>query len=235
MSFSEKLILALDFPSCRQALHWVDLCIPYIKKFKVGSLLFTREGPQIIREIQKKGGEVFLDLKYHDIPTTVAQAGRVAAELGVFMFDVHAMGGIEMMQRVRQTIDQTVSKRKPLIVAVTVLTSLSQGDTDRLGFHDDSKNLVLRYASMAQEAGLDGVVCSVDEVSAVKKTLGPSFLTVTPGIRFEENSRDDQKRIAGPQRAIEQGADYLVLGRAIFEAKHPLEVLKTTLEKFSYA
>src|SRR3990167_110461 len=160
MNFSKKLILALDFSESKEALEWVRRLLPYVKIFKVGKQLFTSNGPQIIRDIYKEGGQVFLDLKYHDIPNTVAGACRKASELGVFMLNVHAMGGLEMMQAAKTAIDES-SKHKPLLIAVTVLTSFSEKNLKEVGISIPLKQLVLHYAKLAQNAGMDGVVCSV--------------------------------------------------------------------------
>src|SRR3989338_3271960 len=186
MSFSKKLILALDFAESKEALQWVDRLLPFVKTFKVGKQLFTSSGPQIIRDIQQRGGQVFLDLKYHDIPNTVAGACHEASKLGVFMLNVHAMGGLEMMQAARQAIDKNTSKNKPLLIAVTVLTSFSEQNLKDVGIVIPLKELVLQYAKLAQKAGMDGVVCSAQEVKSIKKECGKNFLVVAPGIRIEE-------------------------------------------------
>jgi len=219
----------------------VDACLPYAKTFKVGKQLFTREGPAIVREIQARGGRVFLDLKFHDIPNTVAAASRSVAELGVFMFNVHAMGGIEMMRAARRAVDGTTAKNKPLIIGVTVLTSLSQPDLELLGIHEIPEVVALRYAEMVKSAGLDGVVCSVHEVEQIKKQCGKDFLTVTPCIRFADNTlkNDDQQRIATPEGAMKAGSDFLVIGRALFASKDsprsPIDRLKKMIKDCSHA
>src|SRR3989338_9793800 len=187
MSFSKKLILALDFAESKEALQWVDRLLPFVKTFKVGKQLFTSSGPQVIRDIQQAGGQVFLDLKYHDIPNTVAGACREVSKLGVFMFNVHAMGGVEMMQAARAAIDEgTSTQNKPLLIAVTVLTSFSEQNLKDVGIAIPLKQLVLQYAKLAQKAGMDGVVCSAQEVKSIKKECGKNFLVVAPGIRIEE-------------------------------------------------
>lgn len=235
MSFSKKLILALDFSQPKEALQWVDRFLPFVKTFKVGKQLFTSAGPQIIRDIHRKGGQVFLDLKYHDIPNTVAGACREASELGVFMLNVHAMGGLEMMQAVRQAIDEVASKNKPLLIAVTVLTSFSEQNLKDVGIAIPLKQLVLQYAKLAQKAGMDGVVCSVQEAKDIKKEFGKKFLVVVPGIRLEEQKvlKEDQKRSSGIEAALQSGSDFLVLGRSLFQAKDPLSLLKQTIETYS--
>jgi len=225
MSSQKKLILALDFASAKEALPWVDRCLPYVKLFKVGKQLFTSEGPSIVREIQSRGGDVFLDLKYHDIPNTVAAAVKAASKLGVFMLNVHVAGGIEMMRAAKQAAREANDKadKKLLLIGVTVLTSMST----------PSDKSVVDYAKLAKEAGLDGVVSSVHEVEAIKKACGADFITVTPGIRTADDQKDDQSRIATPQRAIQAGSDYLVMGRSIFNAANPIEKLKQVLQEMS--
>ena len=235
MSFSKKLILALDFSNSHEALQWVHRLLPYVKTFKVGKQLFTSSGPQVIRDIQQAGGQVFLDLKYHDIPNTVAGACREVSKLGVFMFNVHAMGGVEMMQAARAAIDEANPSRKPLLMAVTVLTSFSEQNLKEVGIALPLKQLVIHYAKLAQNAGMDGVVCSVQEAQEIKKECGKIFLVITPGIRLEEKkvSKEDQKRASGIEAALQSGADFLVVGRSLFQAKDPLALLKQTLEKYS--
>lgn len=235
MNFSKKLILALDFSDSKEALQWVDHFLPLVQTFKVGKQLFTSTGPHIIREIQRKGGQVFLDLKYHDIPNTVANACREASELGVFMLNVHAMGGVEMMQEARKALDQNSPQHKPLLIAVTVLTSLSEQNLKDVGITLPLKQLVLHYAKLAQKAKMDGVVCSVEEAKEIKKECGEKFLVVTPGIRLEEQKvlKEDQKRVSGIEAALQSGSDFLVLGRSLFQAKDPIHLLKQTIERYS--
>lgn len=217
-----KFILALDVSTQKEAIDLVKKFLPNIKIFKVGKELFTREGPGVVKEIQQCGGKVFLDLKFHDIPNTVLGASRAACELGVFMFNVHALGGVEMMKAARLAADAS-SKEKgssPLVIAVTILTSLSEKELHELGFQEKPARLAIRYADMAKQTGLDGVVCAAQDVQAIKKKCGKNFLVVTPGIRFEEYSlqKDDQKRIATPEYAIQKGADFLVLGRSFLKS-----------------
>jgi len=232
MNFSEKLILALDFPTEKEALSWVDLCIPYVKTFKVGKQLFTKVGPSIVRAIHERGGRVFLDTKFHDIPNTVAEAVASAAELGVFMCNMHASGGIEMMKAARNAVSKL--EKKPLLMGVTILTSLSSEDLKQLGYKDDVASMVLRLAKLSKEAGMDGVVCSVGDVEMIKAALGKDFITVTPGIRFSDSSfkGDDQKRVATPERAHQVGSDYWVVGRSLFRSEDPLTLLRKTIDKF---
>ena len=235
MSFSKKLILALDFAESKEALQWVDRLLPFVKTFKVGKQLFTSSGPQIIRDIQQRGGQVFLDLKYHDIPNTVAGACYEASKLGVFMLNVHAMGGLEMMKSARQAVDKNTSKNKLLLIAVTVLTSFSEQNLKDVGIVIPLKELVLQYAKLAQRAGMYGVVCSVQETQSIKKECGEKFLVVTPGIRLEEEKvlKEDQKRSSGIKTALQNGSDFLVLGRSLFQAKDPVSLLRQTIERYS--
>lgn len=233
MSFSKKLIIALDFSEPKEALLWVDRLLPQVQIFKVGKQLFTKEGPSIVRAINERGGRVFLDLKYHDIPHTVAAACREACALDVFMLNVHAMGGFEMMQAARKAVDEkSFSKPKPLLIAVTVLTSLSEQNLKEVGIVIPVKQLVVQYAKLAQKAGMDGVVCSVQEAQEVKKECGKKFLVVTPGIRLEDQKilKEDQKRSSGIEAALRNGVDFLVLGRSLFQAKDPVSLLKRTLK-----
>src|SRR3989338_3042416 len=222
MNFSEKLILALDFENAPEAIRWVEMCLPFVKTFKVGLGLFTQEGPSIVREIQNRGGKVFLDLKFHDIPNSVCHACEAVRSLNVFMLNVHCIGGVEMMKRASEVFKTMPSK--PLLIGVTILTSLPS-----------SEKRVLDLGNQAKEAGLDGVVCSVKEVKSIKSKCGKTFITVTPGIRLEESSvkNDDQKRSSTIQEALASDSDFLVLGRSLFQSKDPLKFLKNTIEKFS--
>ena len=237
-NFTEKLILALDVSSSQEALKRVDQCLSLVKTFKVGSQLFTEEGPQVVREIQNQGGKVFLDLKFHDIPNTVVRAVEAATELGVFMLNLHILGGIKMMSMAKKEVEKASGKKvRPLIVGVTLLTSLENEDLKDLNISGDTKELVLRYAGHAKKAGLDGVVCSVHEVSEIKKKIGKDFMTVTPGIRFsnERSLEDDQKRFSGIEEALQVETDFMVLGRSLFQHPKPLELLRQTIETYSHA
>lgn len=228
MDISKKLIVALDFSSGEEALGWVRKLIPTVNYFKIGHQLFTREGPPMVREIQKAGGDIFLDLKFHDIPSTVFEATKSAMALEPFMINVHSLGGTEMMRAAREAVNQYASPRKKtLLIGVTVLTSLTDSSLLELKINAPVQDLVVHYAGLAKKAGLDGVVCSVSEVRAIKKGIGKDFITVTPGIRLEGKgvTKDDQKRIATVEKAFEQGADYVVLGRSLFNSKNPLKTL----------
>jgi orotidine-5'-phosphate decarboxylase len=220
-----RLIFALDVASTKEAIELVDLLKDEVGLFKVGKQLFLHAGPEIIRQIKERGGDVFLDLKFHDIPRTVAKAGAEATRLGVRMFDLHASGSVAMM---RQTIAEVnkVSRTehlvRPKLLAVTVLTSLNTEDLKRLGVRSGVENQVVRLAKLAREAGMDGVVASPHEVARIRKECGRRFLIVTPGIRPPKGVFDDQKRVLTPEEAIRAGANYLVVGSPIRDAADPV-------------
>lgn len=221
-----KILIALDFADPLSALSFVDRLDPGLCRLKVGKELFAVAGPQFVRDLVERGYDVFLDLKYHDIPNTVAKAVQAAAKLGVWMVNVHALGGSKMMHAARQALDELDGIRKPLLIAVTVLTSTEQSDLAEIGLSGTPRENVLRLAKLAQQAGLDGVVCSAQEANELRQLLGEAFCLVTPGIRPEGSDANDQKRIMTPQEAIEAGSSYLVIGRPITQASDPLEVLK---------
>jgi orotidine-5'-phosphate decarboxylase len=232
MDLSEKLIVALDFNSKYQALSCVDRLLPAVKNFKVGKQLFTHCGPSVIEAIHKKGGQVFFDSKYHDIPNTVAGASAQAAKMGVWMFNIHAMGGFEMMRASWQAIDNLNLKTKPLLIAVTVLTSMDGEQLKNLGIHKSTEDLVLDLAKSAKEAGCDGVVASALEVKKIKRQLGKDFIVVTPGIKFEgQQGGSDQKRVATVEQALTDGSDYLVVGRSLLNSKDPVQLLNQTAKR----
>ncbi|MDP1854371.1 MAG: orotidine-5'-phosphate decarboxylase [Candidatus Omnitrophota bacterium] len=211
-----ELIVALDVDSLKKAEKFIDLLYPQVKIFKIGLQLFTLYGPGAVEMVHKKGAKVFLDLKFHDIPNTVAGAASSATSLGIFMFNVHAQGGIEMMQRAKEAACLEASKagiKPPLIIAVTVLTSQINNST--------ILPLVLSFTSNAREAGLDGVVASVQEAGIIREKFGSDLVVVSPGIRPKGVDSGDQKRIATPQDAAKAGSDYIVVGRPILEAKDP--------------
>jgi len=217
-SRAAKLILALDVDSFEKAIYFVNLLYPKIKIFKVGSQLFTGCGPRIADFIRKKGAEVFLDLKFHDIPNTVANAVAQAARLKVKMLTLHISGGPEMLKAaVKAAKDESLDpkQKRPLLVGVTVLTS-----------QETKSGEVLGLAKLGLECGLDGIVCSAQEVMSLREKLGKDFIIVTPGIRPRQTGADDQKRIATAQEAIAAGSDFLVVGRPILEAKEPLKALR---------
>lgn len=221
------VLVALDFAEQRQALELANQLDPASCRVKVGKELFTRCGPSIVEELQKLGFEVFLDLKFHDIPNTTAMAVRAAAELGVWMVNVHCSGGLRMMQACREQLEQF--KQPPLLIGVTVLTSMEQQDLLGLGLQVTPQQQVLRLAELARQAGLDGLVCSAQEAKELKQ-LWPQSVLVTPGIRPAGSATDDQKRIMTPAQAMQAGSDYLVIGRPISKAQNPRQALQEILQ-----
>ncbi|WP_332399510.1 orotidine-5'-phosphate decarboxylase [Vibrio metschnikovii] len=220
----QKVIVALDYEKRAEALAFVDKIDPSSCRLKVGKEMFTLFGPELIRELHRRDFSVFLDLKFHDIPNTCAKAVRAAAELGAWMVNVHASGGERMMVAAREILEPYGNER-PLLIAVTVLTSMEQVDLAGIGINLAPEQHVLRLATLTKNAGLDGVVCSAQEASALKQHLGSSFKLVTPGIRPVGADVGDQKRIMTPIQALEAGSDYLVIGRPITQANHPAQVL----------
>ncbi len=218
------VIVALDYPSVEPALALADRLSPGLCRLKVGKELFTRSGPAVVEALQLRGFEVFLDLKYHDIPNTVAAAVRAAAELGVWMVNVHASGGRRMMEAAADAL-QGLSRR-PLLIAVTVLTSMSDDDLRELGYTQTARERVLSLAALAADSGLDGVVCSAREAPALRAQQGGEFCLVTPGIRLAGDAAGDQRRVLTPADAIAAGSDYLVIGRSITAARDPLAALQ---------
>lgn len=218
-----SIIVALDVNNQRDALSLADQMDPKLCRLKVGKELFTRLGPQIIQELHQRQFDVFLDLKFHDIPNTTAQAVLAAADLGVWMVNVHASGGREMMET-------TISRLKKgnyntHLIAVTVLTSMSNDDLHELGIQANAAEQVVKLAALTKSCGVDGVVCSAQESKILRAQLGPDFLLVTPGIRPADSATDDQKRIVTPQQAIQDGVDYMVIGRPITKADNPQQKL----------
>lgn len=220
-----RLIFALDVSSVPEATELVNLLVHEVGMFKVGKQLFLHAGPQIVQMIRERGGEVFLDLKFHDIPRTVAKAAAEATRMGVRMFDVHASGSLEMMQRTVSEVTKvcrTQGLRRPKVLAVTVLTSLNRDDLKRVGVISGVENQVVRLARLAKEAGMDGVVASPQEIAPIRKECGRGFLIVTPGVRLRGGTWEDQKRVMTPEAAVRAGADYLVIGQPIREAEDPV-------------
>ena len=217
------LIVALDFPRAELALAMAARLDPQQCRLKVGKELFTSAGPALVEALQKRGFQVFLDLKFHDIPATVAGACRAAASLGVWMLNVHASGGRAMLEAARAAVDQSPGP-KPLLIAVTVLTSLASQDLREIGCNADPVAQVMRLASLAAEAGLDGVVCSAQEAGALRQEW-LDLLRITPGIRPAGASLDDQRRVLTPTAALAEGADYLVVGRPVTAAPDPATAL----------
>lgn len=222
-STGPRVIVALDFPTASEALTFTAGLSPQQCRLKVGLELFTSAGPALVEALVQKGFDIFLDLKFHDIPTTVARACEAAARLGVWMLNVHTLGGPAMLQAARVAIDN--SARRPLLIGVTLLTSHNAQDLVALGLHPDPQAQVVRLAALAQQARLDGVVCSAQEAAALRAAHGASFCLVTPGIRLEGAPLDDQQRVLSPVSAVRAGADYLVIGRPITRAADPAGVL----------
>lgn len=218
----KRIIVALDYPDRDQALQMARQLDPALCRVKVGKELFTRCGPGIVEALHALNFDVFLDLKFHDIPNTTARAVRAAAELGVWMVNVHASGGTRMMAAAREQLEQ-VKDNRTLLIAVTVLTSMQREDLAEIGLDVDPMEHVVRLAKLTQAAGLDGVVCSAQEVSAIREAVAGDFALVTPGIRPADSERGDQQRIMTPEQAIQTGSDYLVVGRPITQASVPVE------------
>lgn len=219
------LIIALDTDSRSSALALADRLDPALCRVKVGNELFTRAGPGVVEDLQGRGFQVFLDLKFHDIPNTVAGACRAAADLGVWMVNVHALGGARMMAAAAEAV--AGFRQRPRLVAVTVLTSLDAGDLEAAGLPSDPSALALDLAGLACDSGLDGVVCSAREAAGMRARLGRDWLLVTPGIRPGGAGRDDQRRTMTPAQALAAGSDYLVVGRPVTGADDPAAVLRT--------
>ena len=218
-----KIIVALDYANSASALHLVDQLDPSLCKLKVGKELFTAAGPQLVEKLVAKNFQVFLDLKFHDIPNTVAKACEAASNLGVWMLNVHASGGCDMMQAALDGVNQ--SQHKPYLIAVTVLTSMSQENLHQIGIEISTDEQVLKLAELTHASGLHGVVCSALEAKLLKQHLPQDFLLVTPGIRPVSANKDDQTRILTPSQALSAGASYLVIGRPITQATSPTDAL----------
>ncbi|MDQ7076104.1 MAG: orotidine-5'-phosphate decarboxylase [Gammaproteobacteria bacterium] len=219
-----RVIVALDYPRAESALAFVAKLEPKLCRLKVGKELFTRAGPKLVSQLVGQGYDVFLDLKYHDIPNTTAAACRVAADLGVWMMNVHALGGSRMMLAAQEALDKS-SGQTPLLIAVTILTSMQQHDLQELGISDAPAEMVRRLAGLAQQSGLDGVVCSAQEASVLRQQCGEGFSLTTPGIRPAGADVGDQKRVMTPAEALQAGSDYLVIGRPITQAADPCQAL----------
>ncbi|MEE4244502.1 MAG: orotidine-5'-phosphate decarboxylase [Kangiellaceae bacterium] len=219
-----RIVVALDYDNSDQALDFVKKIDPKLCRLKVGKEMFTYFGPSFVKQLIALGFDVFLDLKFHDIPNTVAKAVAAAADMGVWMVNVHASGGQEMMEKSYQALSSFGSDR-PLLIAVTVLTSMSQPQLNQLGVAGELSDQVINLAGLTHDSQLDGVVCSAQEANLLKSKFGEDFKLVTPGIRPANADSDDQKRIVTPQQAIKNGSDYLVIGRPITKASDPLKAL----------
>lgn len=228
---SSRLIVALDFPDTSQAMTFVKLLSPVDCKLKVGFELFVAGGPEFVRSLVGLGFDVFLDLKFHDIPNTVAGACRAAAKLGVWMINVHASGGDKMMRLAREVLSDI--ENPPHLIAVTVLTSMDAEQLDKVGVTADSPDDQVKHlAGLTRESGLDGVVCSAQEAHMLRETLGDDFLLVTPGIRPEGSQRGDQFRVMTPEEAQAAGVSYVVVGRPVTQSDDPLAVITQINQAF---
>ena len=233
-----KLIVALDVDSAAHALDLFETLRDVVGMFKIGSQLFTAAGPDIVRQIVARGGRVFLDLKFHDIPNTVAAAGVEATRLGVSIFNVHASGGAEMMKRTAAAVAEIANREaltRPEVIAVTLLTSLDQKSLELIGVKDELSSMVARLARSAADCGLDGVVSSPREIRLIRETISQEFLIVTPGIRSSNDANDDQKRTLTATEAIRAGADYLVVGRPILNAEDPVAAAERVVAEIDSA
>ena len=225
-----KIFVALDVETATQAMEIVNDLQGLPIGFKVGKQLFTATGPQLVKDIVASGAELFLDLKYHDIPNTVAKAGIEAAKLGATVFNVHATGGLTMMETTVKALHDKY-KTPPLAIAVTVLTSMAEEDLQQIGITISPEQQVRRLAKLAQQAGMDGVVASAKEIKAIREECGDDFVIITPGIRPASSAKDDQKRVVTPSQAISDGATALVIGRPITQAKNRREACEAILQE----
>ncbi|MDX2465647.1 MAG: orotidine-5'-phosphate decarboxylase [Porticoccus sp.] len=229
---NSKIIVALDYNNTKIANQFVDSISSELCKLKVGKELFTLAGPDFVSGLVNKGFDVFLDLKFHDIPNTVSNAVKVAADLGVWMTDLHASGGRRMMESAKEALEKRGSDM--LLIAVTVLTSFDQSDMDELGFNCSPEDQVRRLASLAKNSGMDGVVSSAMEAQGLRQALGDEFTLVTPGIRPASATGDDQRRVVTPAQAMANGSSYLVIGRPITQSENPVETLLAINQEISH-
>jgi len=230
-----KLIVALDADSFKKAKNFVDELYPTVKIFKVGSELFTTAGPEAVKMIKAKGAEVFLDLKFHDIPNTVAKTVKAAAKLKPLMLNIHASGGPDMIKAASASIKSLPKDKRPILLAVTVLTSIDKSTLRKLGVIRSPIKQVVYLAKLAKTCGANGIVCSPKEIQAVRQSCGKKFIIVTAGIRPAGGSSFDQKRIATPARAIKKGADFIVVGRPITKAANPKKAAEEIIEHIKTA
>jgi len=230
----EKLILSLDLDDAAAAYNLIDKLASHLKYYKIGLQLITKDGPRMVMALKRKGLKIFYDAKFYDIPQTVYNAAYEATRLGVNMMNVHASGGPGMIAKAKEGIQAASDKlqvEKPLLLAVTVLTSMETKDLKKiLDVRLSAKDMVLRLAAMAKKAGADGIVCSPHEIKMIKKELGSDFIVVTPGIRMDNAKKDDQKRVMNPKEAIAAGADYIVVGRPILQAEDKLGMIEKILK-----
>lgn len=231
MTTQSPVLVALDFPTATQALDLARQLSPQDCRLKIGKELFTQAGPHLVESVQDLGFDVFLDLKFHDIPNTVAAAVTAAAKMGVWMVNVHASGGRKMMQAARDAL--TPFAQPPKLIAVTILTSLSDQELIEAGFTAGAGTMVEHLAALAQQCGMDGVVCSAQEATVLRQSLGADFNLVTPGIRLPDSAQDDQTRVLTPEAAMAAGSDYLVIGRPITRADDPQAALAHILSRLA--
>ncbi len=224
-----RIIVALDYPQAAPALELVQRLDPSLCRVKVGKELFTSAGPQLVEQLQRNGFEVFLDLKFHDIPNTTAQACKAAAAMGVWMVNVHALGGRRMMEAAREALANV--GHRPKLIAVTILTSMAQDDLLGIGINSSPARMVSLLAGLVRSSGLDGIVCSAQEAANMRQQYGKDFCLVTPGIRPANAAANDQTRIMTPRAALEAGSSYLVIGRPITQAPDPLQALQDILKE----
>jgi orotidine-5'-phosphate decarboxylase len=224
-----RIIVALDYPQASPSLALAQRLDPSLCRLKVGKELFTAAGPQLVEQLQQRGFEVFLDLKFHDIPNTTAQACKAAAAMGVWMVNVHALGGKRMMEAAREALANIANR--PRLIAVTILTSMAQEDLHDIGINASPSQMVPLLAGLANDSGLDGVVCSAQEAFLLRQQLGKGFCLVTPGIRPANAAANDQARIMTPRAALEAGSSYLVIGRPITQAPDPLVALQEIIKE----
>lgn len=232
LSKDPKVVVALDYSNEADAMQLVNQLDPQLCRLKVGKELFTAEGPRFVEKLINKDHSVFLDLKFHDIPTTVGKACEAASKLGVWMLNVHASGGIDMMKEAQNGVAR--SGHFPLLIAVTVLTSMNQAMLNQVGVAGELTNQVLNLAQLTKQAGLDGVVCSAAEACLLRKAHGADFCLVTPGIRPIDASINDQSRAVSPELAVKLGSNYLVVGRPITKAENPLKALEEINKSIKY-
>ena len=236
MDAKDRLIVALDIDSFDEAVKLVDMLAEDVEIFKVGIAPFTEYGEEILEKIKNIGKKVFLDLKVHDIPHTVKRAAYAATKKNVFMMNFHCVGGSEMLRSAKEGAEEAAkefSKEKPILLGVTVLTSMDKEGMNEVGIEGAPEERVIKYASIAKEAGLDGVVASARETKQIKESQGKDFIVVTPGIRPEWAAKGDQKRIVTPAQAIQNGSDYIVVGRPIMEADSPAEAARRILDEMN--
>lgn len=232
MSCHTPIVVALDYENQADALNLVSQLDPSLCRLKVGKEMFTHFGPQFVTALQQRNFDVFLDLKFHDIPNTVAKAVTAAADLGVWMVNVHACGGSRMMTAAKDAVSKFGTSR-PKLIAVTVLTSMEQADLSELGINLTPAEQVMKLATLTAAAGLDGVVCSAQEAQILKQQFGPAFQLVTPGIRPADSAADDQRRVMTPKAAKLAGVDYMVIGRPITKAISPLTALQAIVAELA--